>query len=685
MRHSERVSRGKDREDLAPRIAQARQMYLPFSFVDIAEILLEVLLILAFAKIGAEISERINVPAVIGEITAGLILGPSLLNWVHLSESIRFLAEFGVILLLLQVGMEMDLREMRKVGGSALGVAIVGIVAPMAMGYGVAVAFGEGTNQALFLGASLAATSVGITARAFGDLKILSSIESRVVLSAAVVDDVLGLIILTVVVGIVESGALDIGEAGKLLLYAILFLSIATALGIRLAPPAFQWLQRNARGSGTMLIAALVVTLALAFLAHEIELAVIIGAFVAGLALGRTKQAERIERDLYPLAQFFVPIFFVSVGLEVDVGSMIQPQVLALAGALLVVAIVGKVAGGYVIRNKGIDKFLVGVGMVPRGEVGLIFAAIGLATGTLDSDLYAALLVVVLVTTVITPPLISMRIKRQRAKTEVPTTTVEPRGGWLKVQEGVVELNAAPADSAALGVALEAARLVAENEPDSALLEWIDQSSDGEHTWTPDSRRRLVRLLSEGNRRSWRLLDATGFLSATLPDLADELDHRRHDTTLLDPAMLMRLPVVERLTELIGPDGDARARSEVALLEDTDLLYLSALALDLASGYEDAPIAAKDLSLDIRMPQGESFRMISSAEDAAAFRIASAQVMGLAEGMQSEAMTEIDTVERARRGYLLALALGFLNTVHRNAIDELYEGVLDGVEQPSTD
>jgi Kef-type K+ transport system membrane component KefB len=644
--------------------------------MDVAELLVQVALMLLFAKVGAELAERIGVPAVIGEIVAGLVLGPSLLDWVHLGDTVRFLAEFGVILLLVQVGMEMDLAEMRRVGSSAVAVAVAGVGLPMALGFGAATAFGESTNTALFLGAALAATSVGITARTLGDLRMLASVEARIVLGAAVVDDILGLVILTVVVRIVEEGSLDALAALELLGVAVVFLVVLTAVGVRLAPPAFRWLHRNARSSGALEVAALVLTLGFAVLAHEVELAVIIGAFVAGLALGRTRQSERIERDLSPLANFFVPIFFVSVGLEVDVTSMADGAVLALAGALLAAGVVGKLAGGVLVRQRGVDRLLVGIGMIPRGEVGLIFATIGLSTGVLDEQLYAALLVVVLVTTVATPPAIRARIHATRSRSGAATTTTEPEGGWLESLDGVVRLRARPAEQLGLAIALRAAEMAATDEADDDLVAWMVDLAGAELTWTTSARAALADLLANGNRRSWRLLDATGLLAAALVDLADEFDNRRHDTTLLDPAHLMRLPVVERLADLLGEDGDERARAEAALLSDPKALYLAALALDLAADYESPAAAARDLVTSIAASPPTAAEVETTARDAALLRRAAAHLGALSDAVTPDLVAHVGAVDRARRIYLLGLALGDLDATHRAALEELYAALV---------
>jgi Kef-type K+ transport system membrane component KefB len=417
--------------------------------------LVDILIIILAAKLGGELAERLRVPSVIGEIVAGLVVGPSLLGIVEPNELLTVLAEVGVILLLLQVGLEMDLGEMRRVGASAMSVAIVGVVVPFAAGYGVALALGQPSRTAMFIGAALTATSVGITARAFGDLRMLASKESRIVLGAAVADDVIGLVILTVVVRIVEKGTFSLTSALTVLGTALVFLVGTTVVSLKVVPPVFRWIRRSSIGAGTLLVAALVLTLALAELAIAAQLAPIIGAFVAGLALGTTKEAERIERDLTPLSHFFIPIFFAVVGIQIDVAALLRPAVLGLAAALIAVAFGGKLIAGLVAGNDGVDRLMVGIGMIPRGEVGLIFASIGLANGVLGKDLYGALLLVVLVTTVATPGLIRARrtitVKRQRAA----ASSEAPADGWLGEVDGLVVLHGGPPIEQTLAVAIE--------------------------------------------------------------------------------------------------------------------------------------------------------------------------------------------------------------------------------------
>lgn len=386
---------------------------------DLALILGNLLIIILVARLAAELAERIKIPAVLGEIVAGIIIGPSVLGLIdpikHLdvADMVLLLGEIGVILLLFQVGLEMDLGEMAKVGKPAFVVAIIGVAVPFAAGFGVAASFGEDTKVALFIGAALTATSVGITARVLGDLRALALRESRIVLGAAVADDVLGLVILTVVVKVVTEGSISAGVVFETIGSAVGFLLITGLLAIYVIPRLFKRIDRLAKSATTIVSVAFALTLAFSLLANQAKLAFIIGAFMAGLAVGRSPQHERIAEGLNPLGHIFIPVFFASIGINADLKAMFQPSVLALAVSLTVVAIIGKLVAGLGIGRSGGDKLLVGIGMMPRGEVGLIFASIGLSKGVLDDELYGALLLMVLVTTLITPPLIRLKLAKR--------------------------------------------------------------------------------------------------------------------------------------------------------------------------------------------------------------------------------------------------------------------------------
>src|SRR5581483_3713132 len=256
--------------------------------MDVRDVLLDILILLVAAKIAAELAERLGFPGVVAEILAGVLIGPSVMNLVGTNETLAVLGELGVILLLLQVGLEMDLRELSAVGRASISVASIGVVVPMVTGFGAMKLLSYSDNTALFLGAALAATSVGITARVFSDLRALATVEARTVLGAAVADDVMGLVVLTVVVRIVSQGTISVGSLVGIVAVAIGFLVVAATLGSRYAPPLFRWLHRQARSSGTIVALALAFTLGFAELADAAKLAPIVGAFVAGVALSRS-------------------------------------------------------------------------------------------------------------------------------------------------------------------------------------------------------------------------------------------------------------------------------------------------------------------------------------------------------------------------------------------------------------
>lgn len=364
--------------------------------------------ILVAAKLMGELAEKIGQPAVLGELIAGVLLGSSALGILdpH-TEVIHLMAEVGVILLLFQIGLETNLRQLLKVGPASAAVALVGVFLPFVLGYGVATLLGLATLPAVVAGAALTATSVGITARVLSDLGRLQEPESQIVLGAAVMDDIIGLVILAVVANVMAGGELTAASVGTTTLMAFGFVAAVVVLGRFLVPPVFDLLSRIGREEtlGTM---ALAFAFLVAFLADRAGSALIIGAFAAGLVLGPTRHSHVIEHGVLRLSMLFVPIFFVWVGAAVDVRTFGDPHVLLVGGSLITVAVLGKFAAGYVpFWFKG-RKAVIGVGMIPRGEVGLIFAQMGLTTGVLDAGLFSALTLMVMVTTFMAPPLLKL-------------------------------------------------------------------------------------------------------------------------------------------------------------------------------------------------------------------------------------------------------------------------------------
>ena len=505
--------------------------------VDLARLLLDLLIVIAAAKLAAEGAERVGVPAVLGEIVAGILVGPSVLGLVELGGergvSLGVLAEIGVLLLLVQVGMEMDLAELGRVGRASMLVAVIGVAVPFVVGAGAGVGLGFDTETAIFLGAALTATSVGITARVFGDLRALATIEARIVLGAAVADDVLGLIILTVVVKVVTGDSVTVGVVASTVGLALGFLVLSGVVGILAVPPLLAVIARRSRSGTTLTVAALVIVLGLAVLADSAQLAFIIGAFMAGLAIGRSGQHERIANDLNSIGGVLIPVFFVLIGVNADVGAMFQPSVLLDAAVLLVIAVVGKIVSAYGAAGTRSDRLLIGLGMIPRGEVGLIFASIGLAQGVLDDELYGALLLVVLLTTVITPPLLRWRIAG-KGRADVgemdDDVTAEPADGWAAARDGQIVLDGRPPSRAVAVVALQAAALADHGAPSDDLLTWFGERRDVDVDWTLDDTNALLGVLRHGGPRAVRLLDVTGVLERGVPLVAEALAHRRAPT-----------------------------------------------------------------------------------------------------------------------------------------------------------
>ena len=559
--------------------------------IDLGRLLLDLLIILAAAKLGAELSERIHIPAVVGEIAAGVIIGPSVLNAVGLDGargvSIAVIGEIGVLLLLLQVGMEMDLGELGKVGKASLMVAVIGIVIPFAGGVLAGVALGHSTTTSLFIGAAMTATSVGITARVFGDLRALATTEARVVLGAAVADDVLGLVILTVVVKVVDGGNVGVGTVIGTLGLAIAFLLFSGIVGLTLVPRVLHFVQRRASSSAAVTVAALVIALGFAQLADLAKLAFIIGAFMAGLAIGRSDHNERIADDLGVIGNIFIPVFFVQIGLNTDLAVMGKAGVIGLAAALSVIAFLGKLASAWGAIGTRADKLLIGIGMIPRGEVGLIFASIGLSNGVFGKDLYGAIVAVILLTTVATPPLLRMRIGATgaRARRDAPPPTPQPESGWLAVQHGVIDLDGTPPIEETIPLAFQAAARTGHARPGPELLDWFGVHRDEPLTWTKDDTASLIRLLRAHEPRGWRLLEVTGLLERALPEIAAAMRRRRADVSDLDPLGALRFHIAERLDDLAVESG-----------HPSDDLVLAAMAADVCRDAAATEVCSASLS-----------------------------------------------------------------------------------------
>jgi Kef-type K+ transport system membrane component KefB len=418
----------------------------------IAPTLLALIAILAAAKLGGELFERLKMPAVLGELIAGMILGnlilintgwnffeplratPVMEGWAVIVDG---LARLGVIILLFEVGLESTVKGMMKVGPSSLLVAVLGVIAPFVLGFGASWLFiKEIPSQLsaivppsfslnyihLFIGSVLCATSVGITARVFKDLGKLQTKEARIILGAAVIDDVLGLIVLAVVSSMITSAELGqpmaVGSLFRLIGVAILFLGGSLAFGVFVIPRLMKQLSKLQTG-GVMFTSTLVFCFGFAYLANVSGLAPIVGAFSAGLVLEEVhfhgfREEVQVEQLIKPVSTFLVPIFFVMMGIQVRIETFANLPILGLAAGLTLAAIVGKQICGLGVLDRSVDRLSIGVGMIPRGEVGLIFVSIGKALKVIDDATFSAVIIMVIITTLITPPIMKWVLERKK-------------------------------------------------------------------------------------------------------------------------------------------------------------------------------------------------------------------------------------------------------------------------------
>lgn len=430
----------------------------------LAAVLLSLVIIYFASKAGGELCARINLPPVLGELVGGVLVGVSAFSllvfpeggleasqsllmqflqataglspeaapavFATQSEVISLLAELGVIILLFEIGLESDLQELIKVGPQAAIVAIVGVVVPFAAGTaGLVFFFGIGTIPAIFAGAALTATSIGITAKVLAELGQLTTKEGQIIIGAAVLDDVLGIIVLAVVASLAKTGEVQIVNTIWLIVSAGTFLVGAIILG-RLLSPLFVSLVDGMKTRGQLLTVSMIFAFVLSYIATVIQLEAILGAFAAGLILAETSKRGELEEQVLPIADLFVPIFFVCVGAKTDL-SVLNPAVpanregLVIAAFLIVVAIAGKVVTGFTLIGKSdLNKLAIGVGMIPRGEVGLVFAGVGSASGALTESTEAAIIMMVILTTFVAPPFLRMVFKDPKSVAE-PVQTPE--------------------------------------------------------------------------------------------------------------------------------------------------------------------------------------------------------------------------------------------------------------------
>jgi Na+:H+ antiporter len=387
-----------------------------------SEVFLGLLIVFVAAQVGAEIAQRLRLPAVVGEIVAGCIVGTSVLGWVRVSEPLEVLAELGAVLLLFSVGLETRLEDLGKVGRAATFVGVGGVILPFALGAAWGKLSGFDTPKALFMAAAFVATSAGITARVLKDMGVLDQVESRVILGAAVIDDILAMLLLALVTSLQAERAPNLIALLLVGLQAMAFVALVGWIGPKLLRKSSPWLEAPISPHSPLAI-SLALCLGLAVAASYLGLAAIIGAFLAGMAAAETTQRETLERQLRPIMTFLVPFFFVITGAKVNLADLGSLTALGALAVVTVLAVIGKLVGsGLGALSLGrMSALIVGTGMVPRGEVGIIIASLGQQAGVFTGSTYAIIIAMSLLTAVVAPPLLATLLAG-RAQPEADVT-----------------------------------------------------------------------------------------------------------------------------------------------------------------------------------------------------------------------------------------------------------------------
>jgi Kef-type K+ transport system membrane component KefB len=387
--------------------------------MDAPNFLIQLVLILLSARIVGEITARIRIPSVIGELLAGILIGPSVLGWIKISPPIQLLAQIGIILLLFQVGIESDIKRLTSSGIKAFTVAVGGVALPFIGGFSLSYyLFDFSMLASLFIASTLTATSIGITLRILSDLKKQNSKEAQIIIGAAILDDIIGIVLLALLYEFSVSGAVNLWNAGKVLLFIALFFLIAP-LAAKCASQTIRKWDENSSIPGLLPTAIISLILLFAWIAHQLGAPELLGGFAAGLALSRQfffpfaaflnkvpDFSARVEKQMQPIVHLFSPIFFVAIGLSLDLSQVSWSSgfVWTLMGSLFVVAVLGKLFSGFLIKGESYSsKLVIGTAMIPRGEVGLIFANVGLTAGVFKADVYAAIILVIALTTLVAP------------------------------------------------------------------------------------------------------------------------------------------------------------------------------------------------------------------------------------------------------------------------------------------
>jgi Kef-type K+ transport system membrane component KefB len=382
----------------------------------LAGVLVQLFAILLAAKVGDEVFKRLGQPTVIGEILGGVVVGPAVLNVYQVNAETTLFAEIGVVLLLFQVGVETRLGDLLKVGGTAASVGLLGVALPFAGGFALGGALGYALEVNVFLAAALTATSVGITSRVLSDIGVLGTLSGRVILGAAVIDDVLAMLILALAGGL-AAGAVSGWQIATLVLLAVAFIGIALLGGTRLLARRPSLLT-DPEFASTPFLPGMILMLGLAALAALIGLAAIIGAFLAGMVVGESSEKHALEEEVAPVAAFFTPFFFGFIGAQVDLSAFSSVNIILLLLGLTAIAVATKFVGAFLgaLRVGRARATLIGVGMIPRGEVGVVVAGLGLTAGAISGELYSVVVGMAILTTLLVPPLLPALARRAEPK-----------------------------------------------------------------------------------------------------------------------------------------------------------------------------------------------------------------------------------------------------------------------------
>lgn len=432
----------------------------------LTEILIQLFAILLAAKIGNEIFRRLGQPTVVGEILGGVIAGPAVLGVYEVNAETELFAEIGVVLLLFQVGLETRLHDLLRVGRTALAVGVLGVILPFAGGFAAAELAGGDLSLAIFLAAALTATSVGITSNVLRDLGALTSTGGRIILGAAVIDDVLAIMILSVATG-VAAGSFEVGNLLSLLVVALLFIGVVVIGGTRILARRRSILT-DPEFAETPFLPGMIIMLGLAALASLIGLAAIIGAFLAGMVVGESSERHALESEVAPVAAFFTPFFFGFIGAQVDLAGLANVEAILLLVGITALAVASKFVGAF-IGALGQGRWraaLVGWGMVPRGEVGIVVAGLGLSAGAIDSEIYSVVVGMAIVTTLVVPPLLPWLVGKAESEAAARQGGRGGPAAGIEDDDGVVGDESAEMHERTAGTRhRDEAQRVAEPEP----------------------------------------------------------------------------------------------------------------------------------------------------------------------------------------------------------------------------